>query len=527
MSSDSGQSASVWMDVDVPHFAPLTQNAKTDVCVIGAGIAGLTVAYLLAREGKSVVVLDDGPIAGGETGRTTAHLTNEIDDRYFEIERIHGPQGAMLAYKSQSAAIDLIEKIVRAEKTDCDFERLDGYLFVPPGEDTSILDDEYAALQRIGFGDAQRVTRLPWTDFDSGPAIRFPGQGQFHILKYLNGLVSAIQRDGGKIYCDTRASDQIENGPPARVKIERDGTETGITVTADQVVVATNTPINNRWADLFAIHMRQAAYRTFAIGVRVPRGNVTKALYWDTADPYHYVRLQKAPGQTKGQKANYEILIVGGEDHKTGQADDAFERYGRLEEWTRQRFPKAGEVEYRWSGQVQETADGLALIGPNPGDAPYIYIATGDSGMGMTHATIAGMLITDLIMGRDNPWATLYNPSRRMSKMGALRDLVGENLNVAAQFVDYVTSGDVGSVDEIKPDEGALVRRGLSKIAVYRDSKGALHKHSAVCTHLGCLVAWNSAEKSWDCPCHGSRFDADGRVLDGPANIDLPPVEEE
>jgi glycine/D-amino acid oxidase-like deaminating enzyme/nitrite reductase/ring-hydroxylating ferredoxin subunit len=488
-----------------------------DVCVIGAGIAGLTTAYLLAREGKSIVVLDDGPIGGGETGQTTAHLSNEIDDRYIEMERIHGPTGAKLAYASHSSAIDLIEKIVQNERIVCDYERLDGYLFVPPGDDTSILDDELEAAKRAGFLEAQRVERAPLTTFDTGPALRFPGQGQFHVLKYLAGLVRAILRDGGRIYCDTRASDQIENGPPARVE-----TEQGATVTADQVVVATNSPINDRWADLFAIHMRQAAYRTFVIGARVPRRSIPKALYWDTPDPYHYVRLQNTPGQV-----SHEILIVGGEDHKTRQADDADVRYARLEAWARERFPMIEAIVYRWSGQVQETADGLALIGPNPGDAPYIYIATGDSGMGMTHGTIAGMMITDSIMGRANPWATLYDPSRRMSKLGTLRDLVGENLNVAAQFRDYLTSGDVERVEQIKPDEGALVRRGLNKVAVYRDSSGTLHERSAVCTHLGCLVAWNSEEKSWDCPCHGSRFDPYGRVIDGPANVDLPLVEEE
>lgn len=207
MSSDSGQSTSVWMDVEVPTFAPLKENVKADVCVIGAGIAGLTTAYLLAREGKSVIVLDDGPIGGGETGRTTAHLANEIDDRYFEIERIHGAKGAKLAYASHTSAIDLIEKIVEREKIACDFERLDGFLFVPLGEDRSILDDELEAAKRAGFLEVKRVERAPIELYDTGPALRFPGQAQFHVLKYLNGLVRAITRDGGRIYCDTRASD--------------------------------------------------------------------------------------------------------------------------------------------------------------------------------------------------------------------------------------------------------------------------------------------------------------------------------
>jgi glycine/D-amino acid oxidase-like deaminating enzyme/nitrite reductase/ring-hydroxylating ferredoxin subunit len=504
------------MNVDLPHFAPLCEDLRADVCIIGAGIAGLTTAYLLAQTGKSVVVLEDGPIGGGESARTTGHLANAIDDRYVEMEKSHGPQGAQLAFESHTAAINRIEAIVQREQIDCDFERVDGYLFVPPGEQTDMLDEELAAARRAGFVEARRVARAPLPGFDTGPCLLFPGQAQFHILKYLAGLVRAITRDGGRIFCDTRASDQIESGPPARVD-----TETGATVTADHIVVATNSPINDRWSDLFAIHMRQAAYRTYVIGARIPQGSVPRALFWDTQDPYHYVRMQNAPSADGAAEAAYEVLIVGGEDHKTGQDDDADERYARLEAWARERFPMIERIDFRWSGQVQEPADGLALIGPNPGDAPHIYIATGDSGMGLTHGTIAGMLLTDLIVGRPNPWATLYNPSRRMTARGAVGELVAENLNVVAQFKEYLTGSEVEQADQIQPGEGALLRRGLGKVAVYRDETGALHERSAVCTHLGCLVAWNSEEKSWDCPCHGSRFDAYGRVIAGPANLDL------
>jgi Rieske Fe-S protein len=238
----------------------------------------------------------------------------------------------------------------------------------------------------------------------------------------------------------------------------------------------------------------------------VPPDTVPAALYWDTADPYHYVRLHG------------DLLIAGGEDHKTGQEDDAYDRFAYLESWTRERFP-IGEVEYTWSGQVMEPVDGLAYIGRNPADKAHILVATGDSGQGMTHGTIAGILLTDLILGRPNPWGRLYDPSRKSLKSAA--EYLKENVNVAKQYLDYVSPGEVGSVDEIRPGHGAVVRHGLTKLAVYRDEQGALHSRSAVCPHLGCIVHWNSLEGSWDCPCHGSRFGTDGRVLNGPAVTSL------
>jgi Rieske Fe-S protein len=216
------------------------------------------------------------------------------------------------------------------------------------------------------------------------------------------------------------------------------------------------------------------------------------------------------------------VLIVGGEDHKTGQAGDHEERYARLEAWARERFPMIQGVEFRWSGQVLETIDGLAFLGRNPLDEPNVFIATGDSGMGMTHGTIAGMLLTDLILGRENPWATLYDPARKTLR--AIGEFARENLNVLAQYADWLTPGDVSSPEEVRPGTGAVVRRGLAKVAVYRDEQGVLHERSAACPHLGCVVGWSDAEKTWDCPCHGSRFDRYGRVLNGPANRDLTPA---
>ena len=511
MEPTSGTTTSVWIaTAHTPIETVLTDNISTGVCIIGAGIAGLTTAYLLAREGKSVVVLDDGPIGGGMTARTTAHLTNALDDRFYELERLFGKEGSRLAAASHTAAIDQVEAIVRKEAIDCEFERLDGYLFLAANGKLDVLEDELSAARRAGLTEVRRLDRAPLASFDTGPCLHFARQAQFHPLKYLTGLARAIERDGGQIFTGTHA-DEVEGGNDTHVT-----TAGGYTITADAIVVATNSPVNDR----FAIHTKQAPYTTYVIGARIPKDSVPAMLLWDappdTNQPYHYLRIERGH--------DYDVLIVGGEDHKTGQQHDGAQRWGKLEQWTRNRFSMVEEIEYRWSGQVMEPVDALAYIGRNPADDDNVYIATGDSGMGMTHGTIAGILLCDLIMGRENPWTDLYDPSRKT--LVALKDFAKENVNVMAQYADLVTPGDIDSVDQIAKGEGAVLRSGLSKIAVYRDVDGALHNRSAVCTHLGCVVSWNAAEKTWDCPCHGSRFDRLGSVINGPANKDLPPVEE-
>lgn len=469
-------------------------------------MAGLSTAYLLSREGKRVVVLDDGPIVSGETERTTAHLVTALDDRYFELERLHGEKGAQLAAESHAAAIDRIEAIVREEAIACDFERVDGYLFNAPGEAADLLDRELAAALRAGLTSTVMVPRAPLGTFDTGRALRFPRQAQFHPLRYLAALAEAITRQGGKIFAHTHAA-KIQGGKSASVE-----TPEGVTVSCDAIVVATNTPVNDR----LVIHTKQAAYRTYVIGVTIPAGSVPKVLYWDTADPYHYVRLQPAG-------TSEDVLIVGGEDHKTGQAEDTEARYAQLEQWTRERFPMAREVKFKWSGQVMEPVDALAFIGRNPMDHDNVFVATGDSGNGMTHGTIAAILLTDLILGRPNAWADLYNPSRVTLK--ATGEFAKETVNMAAQYADWLTAGDVEKDRLVPCGTGAIVRHGLKKIAVFRDADGTFHECSAVCPHLGGIVHWNATEKTWDCPAHGSRFDRFGQVLNGPANKDLNAIE--
>lgn len=509
--NDSGASWSVWMQTKVPSFKQkLPHNSEVDVCVIGAGIAGITTAYLLSQEGQRVIVIDDGPVGGGETSRTTAHLASAQDDRFTLLERYHGEAGTRIAAASHAAAIDRIEEICQRESIDCEFQRVDGYLFNPSGGEQKFLTQELKAAQRAGLADVELLPRAPIPGFDTGPALRFPRQAQFHPLKYLRALAAAIERQGGQIYSGVHA-EKILPGESARVLAS-----SGEMITARAVVVATNAPINS----LAELPLKQAAYRSYAMSFVIPKGVVPPGLYWDTEDPYHYVRTTSAEGST-----DHETLIVGGEDHKTGQAEDEnpLARFDRLESWTRERFPSAGEILHKWSGQVMEPMDGVGFIGRSPHGGDNVYIITGDSGQGMTHATLGAVLITDLIAGRSNPWTALYDPSRKTVR--AAGAFLRENANVAAQYFDWLGRGDVASVADIAPGSGAIVRKGAKLIAVYRDEIGVCHPRSAACTHLGGVVTWNPTEKSWDCPCHGARFSALGRVLNGPAQHDLPVVD--
>ena len=503
-------SRSFWqLSTTPPVYAPLSAHLTVEVCVVGAGLGGLTAAYQLARQGVSVAVIDALEIGAGETGRTTAHIAVP-DDRYWYIEEVHGRDAARLVAESFAAAIDCIEATAAEEGVECDFMRLDGYLYSCAADPRAALDKEFDAAVRAGVA-VMREPALPVgtfrTTLDAGPALRFPRQGQFHPLKYLSGLARAVERRRGVIYSGTRAL-EIE---------ERDGSVVVTTangrITADAVVVATNTPFNDR----VTMHTKQVAYQTYVVAARVPQGSITPALIWDDGDPYHYVRT------TPAGDGEHDVLIVGGADHKTGQERDPQAHYASVEAWARARFPDLGAMDYRWSGEVMEPLDGLAYLGRNPGSR-NVYVITGDSGNGMTHATIGGLLVSDLIMGRQSRWLRLYDPARKPMKEAL--QFLKEQSNIAAQYADWVSGGDEDSAGEIARGEGALIRNGLKKYAVYRDSEGALHAHSAKCTHLGCIVQWNATEKTWDCPCHGSRFSAYGSVLHGPAVGNLAAIDD-
>jgi glycine/D-amino acid oxidase-like deaminating enzyme/nitrite reductase/ring-hydroxylating ferredoxin subunit len=504
----------VWLDKPLPFGSALSGDATCDVCVIGGGIAGLLIAERLTSEGLSVVVLERGPLASGETGHTTAHFVTALDDRYTKLIQMHGERGAQLAAQSHAAAIDYVENLIGRLRVECGWQRLDGYLTINEhhrSKREQLLQEELVAARKVGV-QVDRVDTIPrpWP-LELGPALRFARQAQVHPLLLLRGVAQQLVAAGAKLYHQTHAT-SIQGGPDAVVE-----TQGGPTIRCAHVVVATNTPINN----LVAVHTKQAGYQSYVLAFRVPGGALPPLLLWDGLweddDSYHYLRLLN--GASAGSSGD-DLLIVGGEDHKTGQGPEGDKPYRCIEDWTRQHFPMCGPVERRWSGEVMEPADGLGYIGHNAVDRKNVFIVTGDSGNGMTHGAIAAMLIPDLILGRENPWTSLYDPARKIG-LQSLGDYARENVNTLSQYGDWFRRGDVSDESEIMPGQGAIIVQGLKHLAVYKDEQGHCTRMTATCPHLAGIVRWNVQEKTWDCPCHASRFDKHGKVLHGPANSDL------
>lgn len=500
MHHNAGENHTTWERVEAPlAFTPLQADATADVCIVGAGMSGLCCAYELITRGRTVIVLDDGEVGGGQTARTSGHLSNAIDARYHEIARVHGERGAQLVADSHTRAIARIEEIARAESIECAFERLDGHLVSVAEDAETELERELEAARAAGL-DVDLVRKPQLGGYVPEIALRFPSQAQFHPQAFVAGLARAIAQRGGQFHTGTHVT-EVHGGSNGRVET-RDGPK----VRASAFVVATNAPINDR----VVIHTKQAAYTTYVIACR-SNGPVHPFLMWDDGHPYHYVRRQR--------DAQGELLLIGGEDHRTGQADDANTRFRALEQWAQERFPGLGPVVFRWSGQVFESVDGLAFLGRNPMGPNNVYVLTGDSGQGLTHASIGGMLIADLIDGRESPWKDVYEPARK--PLLELARYARENARTVAQYADWLKPAPRIEPAEVAPGSGALVQRGLEKLALYRDPQGKLHEMSAICPHLGGLVRWNASERTWDCPCHGSRFDAYGAVIVGPANRGL------
>lgn len=485
----------VWSKREPRRFPPLESELRVDVAVVGGGITGLTAAVLLGEAGKRVALLEGRRLGAGVTGSTTAHLTEAIDTRYHELETSFGKEGARGVRASSRDAIELIATIAKSASLDCSFERLNGYLFTEKRDQLDELDAELAAAARAGATVEHCAAPLP---FGVAGGMSFADQAQLEPHAYLEILAARATNSRVRIFEGVSMLD-IEGSAPLRMITER-----GPGVVADAVFLATHAPFAK-----LTLQLKLSQYRSYAVAGRV--ASTPLGLYWDMQNPYHFVRRANVDG--------YNYAVLGGEDHRTGEVPSAGadEPYLALEAYAA-RF--GVPAEFRWSAQVVESADGLPFIG-KPDLGRNLYVATGFGGNGMTFGTLAAMIVSDQVLGRDNPYSELYRADRS-KPLASLGAVVSESVDTAKHAVaGHLRSVSQSPIAEVPIGEGRIVKDGGERLAVYRDRDGRVHALSSVCTHQGCQVAFNTLERSWDCPCHGSRFDIDGRVLDGPATRPL------
>jgi glycine/D-amino acid oxidase-like deaminating enzyme/nitrite reductase/ring-hydroxylating ferredoxin subunit len=488
------------------EFPRLERDIEVDVVVVGGGLTGITTAYLLRQEGVRVALIEKDRLTAGDTSRTTAHLTYVTDYRLRDLTKKFGKDAAKSFWEAGAAAIDQIESITRQTKADCGFHWAPGYLHESirdrdPKERERLQEDADLARE-FGF-DARFVESVPYANV---PGVRFAHQAKFHPLKYLEPLARGIPGNGSFVFEKTEF-EEVEDKP---LTVHANGKK----IRCQYLVIATHNPLMGKKGLLTAtlFQSKLALYTSYVLGARLPKDALPEALFWDTSDPYYYLRVDP--------HEDHQYAIFGGEDVKTGQEKDAQEVFAKLEERLKAALPMA-KVERRWMGQVVETDDGLPFIGEN---AKKEFVATGFCGNGFTLGTISAMMARDRYLNRNNPWFDLFRVDRRPFHGGVWR-YVKENLDYPYYLLrDRFARAETDTLAELKSGEGKIVKLQGQKLAAYRDDQGKVTLCSPVCTHLKCIVRWNDADKTWDCPCHGSRFHATGEVLGGPAEEPLEKV---
>lgn len=495
----TAEHGSIWLASSQPQrYSPLSEEISCDAAVVGAGITGLTTALLLAQEGKDVVLLERDHIASGSTGNTSAHLTSMTDLSYSKIIQKSNHKSASMVSESMLLAIDFIEETMKKYDFYCGFSRLPGYYIAEEKDGVEILEKEFEAALKAGQP-VTRVESIP-IPLSVSAAFRIDRQAQFQPVKYCIGLARALLSAGGKIFTGTSVVGMDES---ERCILH---TDRNVSVKAKDVVLATHTPLG-----INPVQGELSIQRSYALAAELGPGTDINGLYWNTHDPYEYIRFYRTP-------EGVETVIVGGKDHEVGHGDP-HKSVEELVQYTQERFP-VKKLLYSWSAQHYDPTDNLPMIGRSPFSSHY-HIATGFAGDGLVLGTAAGQVITELIAGRQNRFADLFNPSR--FKLSGIKEFAELNIHNAEMLVkDRFQKGK--KADQLDPEE-ASISGGIHPTAAYRDSKNEVHKRSAVCPHLHCIVHHNNEEKSWDCPCHGSRFTPEGNIIEGPALKGLGPEE--
>ncbi len=504
MISRDGVRTSLWQDSVTAYETKSAKFTNTvfDVAIVGGGITGITLGFLLQKEGKNCIVLEANNLCFGTSGGTTAHLNTLLDNPYTSIIKDFGKEGAQIVSRAAHDAINLIETNIHQHHIDCGFERTSAYLFSQTEEQTKELNDILEACHQVGVA-SRFINHIPITIAFQN-AIQVEQQGKFHPVKYVYGLAKAFEEAGGVIVQNCRVTDS-EEGEVINIKTTKDN------VRANKLVYATHIP-----PGINLLHLRCPAYRSYAMAVRLKDENYPEGLIYDMYDPYHYYRTQEVEGQ--------KFLIAGGEDHRTGEKINTENSFLQLESHVRKYFRVEG-ISHRWSSQYYEPVDGLPYIGKLPGTKDNIFVATGYGGNGMTYSHVAAIELKDMILNGESRYKELFSPSR-VKPVAGFTEFVKHNTDVVVQFLGkWFATEKLEELSSLAPEEGKVVKLSNETMALYKDANGALHAVNPACTHMKCAVAWNAAEKSWDCPCHGARYSPDGAVLNGPADADLELIE--
>jgi glycine/D-amino acid oxidase-like deaminating enzyme/nitrite reductase/ring-hydroxylating ferredoxin subunit len=493
---------SPWQVIDLDEIPQALPDLGLiyDVLIVGAGITGISTALMLQKAGKKCIVIEAGTIGYGTTGGTSAHLNTFFDATYPEIASDFGEEAAKLAAESGKEAFAQIKDFIDLYHIDCDFEYKGAYVFSETEKETAELSKLLEATRRAGVEAIEYQDNGVPIPFQM--ALHFIDQGQFHPLKYIYALASEFVKLGGVVIENSFVDKTILENNLHLAEFE------GQSVKATNLVWATHVP-----PGITPFSFRCAAYRSYVLGVKLKNDAYPIGLCYDMQEPYHYFRTH----EIKGQK----YLIVGGEDHKTGH-DDPEKAFEKLEAYVN-KYYRVESIPYRWSSQYYVPVDGLPYIGGYPG-SDHVYVATGFNGNGMVFGTLSAKIISDQILGIDNKYQQLYNPSR-IKPIAGFSEFIKENADVAWHFIaDKFTAEDLDSLNSLEPEHGVITTLKGEKVAVYKDSKGNVTALNPVCSHAGCNVSFNEAEKSWDCPCHGGRFDTHGKVITGPPRQNLKQV---
>lgn len=491
---------SYWLaSTELPSFSKLRSDLKVDVTIVGAGITGITTAYLLANQGLKVVIVDAGQIMNGTTGHTTAKITAQHDLIYQEYLAHFGREKTKLYYDANLEALQFIKQTVKTNHIQCQLSDEDAYMYTTSDDYVEKIASEYKVYQELGIP-SRYVDQAP-LPFSTKAAIVMENQAQFNPVPFLAYLVEQFIRKGGQIYEQTTISG-VEKGKPAVVK-----TNDGHRITTDYVVSSSHFPFNDRNGFYFA---KLHAERSYAVVGKISK-DIPNGMFLSAESPKRSLRSVQINGES--------MLLIGGEGHKTGQAFCTFQYYDALKTFGEEAFGLK-EIAYRWSAQDLYTLDNMPYIGQELKDEPNIFVATGFRKWGMTSSVVAAMLNSKLILGEPSPYQELFSPSR-FNADPSIKTFIMENANVAKHLIAGKFEMVHKVVDDLQKDEGAVVKVNGKRAGAYRDSEGALHLVDTTCTHMGCEVDWNEAERTWDCPCHGSRYSYEGEVIEGPAKKSL------